>query len=86
MGGPPTTPDRWNQRTRTEQSGRVLWPLGKQAAIINGMLAAPIWHWWIGLIMLLAGVGATVGLLGSYLKQVTAQRYPGGRRGKEQEL
>lgn len=50
------------------------------------MLAAPIWHWWIGLIMLIAGVGAAVGLLGSYLKQVTAQRYPGGRRGKEQEL
>jgi hypothetical protein len=50
------------------------------------MLAAPIWHWWIGLIMLIAGVGAAVGLLGSYLKTVSSQRYPGGKRGKEQEL
>lgn len=50
------------------------------------MLAAPIWHWWIGLVMLIAGVAAAVGLLGSYLKTVSAQRYPGGKRGKEQEL
>jgi hypothetical protein len=50
------------------------------------MLAAPIWHWWIGLIMLIAGIAAAVGLIGSYLKTVSAQRYPGGKRGKEQEL
>ena len=40
----------------------------------------------LGLVMLLAGVGATLGLLGQYLKQVTSQRYPGGKRGREQEL
>ncbi len=50
------------------------------------MLAAQIWHWWIGLAMLIAGVGASVGLLGSYLKQVSSQRYPGGKRRREQEL
>jgi hypothetical protein len=50
------------------------------------MLAAPIWHWWIGLIMLIAGVAAAVSLIGAYLKTVSAQRYPGGKRGKEQEL
>lgn len=50
------------------------------------MLAAPIWHWWIGLILLIAGGGATLGLIGAYLKTVSAQRYPGGKRGKEQEL
>lgn len=50
------------------------------------MLAAYIWHWWIGLIMLLAGGLATLGLIGQYLKQVSSQRYPGGKRGREQEL
>jgi len=50
------------------------------------MFAAPIWHWWLGLIFLIAGGGAALGLIGGYLKQVTSQRYPAGRRGKEQEL
>ena len=50
------------------------------------MLAAYIWHWWIGLVMLLAAVGMTVALIGGYLKQVSSQRYPGGRRGREQDL
>ena len=50
------------------------------------MLAAPIWHWWIGLIMLIAGGGGVLALIGAYLKMVTAQRYPGGKRHKEQEL
>ena len=55
-------------------------------ATLTAMLAAYIWHWWIGLIMLIAGVLATVGLIGGYLKQVSSQRYPHGRRGREQEL
>jgi hypothetical protein len=55
-------------------------------ATLTGMLAAYIWHWWIGLIMLLAGVGATIGLIGGYLKQVSSQRYPQGKRAREQEL
>jgi hypothetical protein len=50
------------------------------------MLAANIWHWWIGLIMALAGGAAVLGLVAGYLKQVTAQRYPGGRRSREREL
>ena len=50
------------------------------------MLAAYIWHWWIGLIMLLAGGLAAVTLIGGYVKQVSSQRYPGGKRGREQEL
>ena len=55
-------------------------------ATLADMLAAYIWHWWIGLIMLLAAGGATLGLVVGYLKQVSAQRYPGGKRGREQEL
>jgi hypothetical protein len=50
------------------------------------MLAAYIWHWWIGLVMLLTAGGAVLGLIVGYLKQVTAQRYPGGKRRHEQEL
>jgi hypothetical protein len=55
-------------------------------ATLTGMLAAYIWHWWIGLIMLLAGVGAFVALTVGYLKQVSSQRYPHGKRAREQEL
>jgi hypothetical protein len=50
------------------------------------MLAAYIWHWWIGLVMLIAAGGATLSLVVGYLKQVSSQRYPGGKRGREQEL
>ena len=50
------------------------------------MFAAPIWHWWLGLVMLIAGGGAALSLIVGYLKMVTSQRYPSGRRGKEQEL
>ena len=55
-------------------------------ATLTIMLAAYIWHWWIGLVMLIAAVGAAVGLIGGYLKQVSSQRYPQGKRGREQEL
>jgi len=50
------------------------------------MLAAEIWHWWLGLAMLILGIGLTFALVGGYLKMVTSQRYPDGRRGKEQDL
>ena len=35
---------------------------------------------------LIAGGGAALSLIAGYLKMVTSQRYPNGRRGKEQEL
>jgi hypothetical protein len=50
------------------------------------MFAAQIWHWWLGVFM---AVGTALGLLAlvaGYLKQVTAQRYPGGKRHRQQEL
>ena len=46
------------------------------------MLAANIWHWWIGVIMAVAGFVAVISLTIGYLKQVTHQRYPSGRRAK----
>ena len=50
------------------------------------MLAANIWHWWIGVIMAVAGFVAVIALTIGYLKNVTHQRYPSGRRAKEMEL
>ncbi len=50
------------------------------------MLAAPIWHWWIGLVMLIVGGLIVAGLVAAYLKQVSAQRFPHGRRAREREL
>ena len=50
------------------------------------MLAANIWHWWIGVIMAVAAGAGVLALVAGYLKQVTSQRYPGGRRQREQEL
>ena len=59
---------------------------GPVLATLTPMLAAYIWHWWIGLVLLIAGVAGAVALIGGYLKQVSSQRYPGGKRGREQEL
>ena len=43
------------------------------------MVSAYIWHWWIGVLLLLVCIVATVALVGGYLKSVTAQQYPGKR-------
>ncbi len=41
------------------------------------MFAAPVWHYWIGaLLMLLAVVPATVMMIVLYLKRTQAPRYP----------
>jgi hypothetical protein len=40
---------------------------------------AVIWHFWIGLILTLASVLGVVAVIAGYLKQVSAQRYPGKR-------
>ncbi len=40
------------------------------------MLAAEIWHWWIGVALLIVSILAVAGLVGSYLKSVTAKKYP----------
>ncbi len=50
------------------------------------MLAANIWHWWIGVVLALTGVGAVLGLVVGYLKSVTALKHPLGRRQRDAEL
>lgn len=40
------------------------------------MLAAEIWHWWIGVILLGVGVLSVVALAAQYLGTVSNKRYP----------
>jgi hypothetical protein len=44
------------------------------------MLAAEIWHWWIGVVLVGVGILTAVGLVAGYLKQVTAKQYPPRRQ------
>ena len=39
-----------------------------------------IWHWWIGVVLLVVSVLAVLGLGVGYLKNVTAKRYPNRRQ------
>jgi ABC-type multidrug transport system permease subunit len=41
------------------------------------MLAANVWHWWIGIALVLLAVLAIVALIGVFLKTVTAKQHPG---------
>ena len=52
----------------------------------GAMLAAYVWHFWLGVIMFFAGVLAAISLTIGYLRQVSAQRHPRGRQAREQEL
>ena len=49
------------------------------------MLAANIWHWWIGVVLFAVSLAAVAGLVGGYLKNVSSKRYP-GRRTRQHEL
>jgi hypothetical protein len=40
------------------------------------MLAANIWHWWIGVALVLLAIVAVAALVGSYLMSVTAKQHP----------
>ena len=44
------------------------------------VLAAYIWHWWIGLVLFVSAVGAVIAMVAGYLAKVQAPRYPGRRR------
>ncbi|MFN3256019.1 MAG: hypothetical protein ACE37B_10000 [Ilumatobacter sp.] len=50
------------------------------------MLAAEIWHWWIGVALTGVAVLASLSLVGAYLKSVASQRHPGGKRGRQNDL
>lgn len=48
------------------------------------MLAANVWHWWIGIVLTLVAILAVVALVGGYLQSVTAQRHPNRRQQRQQ--
>lgn len=50
------------------------------------LLAAEVWHWWIGVALTGVAVLIGVGLVGLYLATVTAQKHPGGKRRRQQDL
>ena len=44
------------------------------------MLAANVWHWWIGVVLTIVGILTVAGVGAGYVKQVSASRFPGKRR------
>jgi len=40
------------------------------------MLAAEIWHWWLGLLLTLGAVAAVIGVFVGYLHKVVRPQYP----------
>jgi membrane protein implicated in regulation of membrane protease activity len=44
------------------------------------MLAANVWHWWIGIALVLLAILALVALVAAYLKAVTAKQHPGRKQ------
>lgn len=50
------------------------------------MLAAEVWHWWIGVALTALGFLSLIGVVGAYLKTVSAQKYPGGKRRRQHDL
>jgi hypothetical protein len=42
-------------------------------------MIAEVFHYWLGLILAIVGVLATLGVVAGYLKKVVAPQYPGKR-------
>jgi hypothetical protein len=40
------------------------------------MSLAVVWHFWIGVVLVLSAVGVLVAIIGGYLFKVTRSRYP----------
>ena len=43
------------------------------------MIAANVWHWWIGVILTVAGIGAVASVIVGYVTKVSSTRYPSRR-------
>ena len=50
------------------------------------MLGAPVWHFWIGMALVIVAVLAAGGLLAYYAMSVQAKKYPGGKQRRHQDL
>jgi hypothetical protein len=50
------------------------------------MLAAEIWYWWIGVVLLVVTLAAGVALVIGYLKTVSSQEYPDAQHRRHDDL
>ena len=50
------------------------------------MIGAPVWHVWIGLALTGLALAVTLGVIAYYFISVQAQKYPGGKQGRQQDL
>ena len=62
------------------------WAVPGRTTNLPDMLAANIWHWWIGVVLTVVSLGAAVALAAGYLKSVSSQKYPGGKRRPEADV
>lgn len=46
------------------------------------MLAANVWHWWIGVVLAVVAGLAVLGLIAGYLSKVTAPQHPSRQQRK----
>ena len=53
-------------------------------ATIEPMIAV-VWHFWLGLILLIAGVGAIVNVIVGYVAKVSSLKYPNRRQRNAQK-
>lgn len=44
------------------------------------MFAAYVWHWWIGVFLLLGSFGAIAAVIVGYIAKVSSTRYPNRRQ------
>lgn len=44
------------------------------------MFAAYVWHYWVGLVLLIAAIGAVLQAVVGYVVKVSATRYPNRRQ------
>jgi hypothetical protein len=48
-------------------------------------MIAVVWHFWLGLILLIAGLGATVNVIVGYVAKVSSLKYPNRRQRNAQK-
>jgi hypothetical protein len=46
------------------------------AAVLAAVIAAPVWHYWLGAVLALATVGMVIAIVVGFLRKVESPRYP----------
>jgi hypothetical protein len=58
----------------------MMMPSNPESATTLGSMIAVVWHYWLGLILLIVGVLSLIGLAAGYVAKVTAMKYPNRRQ------